>query len=239
MPKNLLFEWLVNYHFQVNLENSIPYMRNGQVCDEEGTPHAEGSDKSMPYQGVLIVANGDTLVDRLKKDKVVHDEQLGSFVKINNEHDFRKYIKSLEEDDGAYIYDSVNRRIIHVEEINNDHDLPDGKSMYDMIPKNFFSYDSNLEAKLGTKTRLAIKIPHAYDNTESFQIKRSAYGPMRMGKVTHFNKQGLVEEFFMIYNPESKGPFVNPKHKITGVYRKYERDKDNNLVKVTEKYYKP
>jgi hypothetical protein len=55
-----------------------------------------------------------------------------------------------------------------------------------------------------------------------------------MGKVTHFNRDGLVQEFFFMYAPQSSGPFVHDTLPIIGVHRKYELI-EGNLVKASEK----
>ncbi len=229
-----LFEWLVNYHMKVGLAKCLPKIVTGRMLDEEGQPLIEGSDKKTPHDGFLIVANGDTLVNRLKEEKVIHDDNLGQFECILNEDNFRKYIQLQREMDGAFIFDGVNEKIVRVDEINNNVALPDGKTLYDMVPYDFFSYRGETGA-FGTKTRLAIRLPHGYDNTETYQIKRSSYANLGMGKVTHFNRQGLAEEFFMMHDPNNKGPFVMPEESIIGVYRRYRRNAKDRLVRVVQK----
>jgi hypothetical protein len=46
-----------------------------------------------------------------------------------------------------------------------------------------------------------------------------------MGKVTHFDSEGLLEEFYLAYMPKYKGQFLDPKHKVVGIYRYYDRSR--------------
>jgi len=239
MDKKDLFGWLVNYHYS-NLEECLPYIHEGVLSIERKKfdqgkitrkvkeQLIEGRENEL-YSGVLIVANGHTLADRLKDGKVITSE-LEDWSKINGEDDLANYLSEQNGNDGAYLLDSYNGRITHAAELNNNPDsLPGDLPIYEMIPDNFVYSDgsnSNL-GKIGTKTRLAIKIPHAYEHTETYQIKRTAYTPLGLGKVTHFGTQGLIEEFFFRYNPAQSN--------IEGVYRRYERDEDNLLVRVEEK----
>ncbi|MBI4918647.1 hypothetical protein HY837_01855 [archaeon] len=230
MEKGDLFGCLVRYHTELNLETCLKYVKEGRIVDGDNLPLKEGSDKKTHYDGLLIVANGDTLVNRLKEDTVIHDESIGAFVDIREEKDLTKYFLEQEDSDGAYVFDGVNSRITLVDELNNNIDLPEGVHFSDMIPSDFTHSDANTQS-LGTKTRLAIKVPHAYKNTEAFQIKRSAYTSFGMGKVTHFNSQGLVEEAFFTFDPEKETK--NIRENIYLIYRKYER-KNNKLEKISE-----
>ena len=112
------------------------------------------------------------------------------------------YLGNQENADGAYIFDGVNNQMAKTFELNNSpentpRDMRRKKDLVKYLPPNFLSEDASVRlGNIGTKTRLAIRIPHAYDNTEAFQIKQSAYGPLGIGKVTHFTRDGLAQEFF-------------------------------------------
>ena len=244
MKKGDLFNWLVQYHCQVNLPEALPLIEYGVVYNKKGK-YEEGTDNGCPYQGVLIIANGSTLADRLEEDKVIHD-QPDPFYQISNSGKFFDYLNRQATDDGAYIYDSVNERITRVAEINNGLPLPRDFPVYEQIPGDFTSENGNLPlSAIGTKTRLAIKMPYAYQDTEAFQIKRSRYGSLGMGKVTHFTNQGLAREFLFAYNPispddqSSPGPFIDQEQGIIGLLRTYQRDGAGILYQVSEEQVDP
>jgi hypothetical protein len=232
MDKKDLFRLLVDYHMGVNLEMCLSHIEDGRVLGTAGNALKENRDRfAQPYQGILILADGEKLAKNLIEDEVVLDEEIGGFSLVADRNAFFDYL-SLDENsdvDGSYVFDSANSTFVKVEELNNNprglHEkLRKGFSMFDWVPGNFFSYSATESkgSKVGCKTRLAIKAPHAYKNVETFQIKRSPYTSFGMGKVTHFNRQGLVEEFFFMYDPRNKGPFIKPKLGIVGVYRQYE-----------------
>ncbi len=227
-----IFKWLVEFHSRVNLERCLPYVSEGKV-HVRGDPLQEGYDENDLCKGLLIVANGDTLMSRLREDLVIHDE-LGEVVKIKNKHDFFRYLLTQRNSDGAYLFDRVNGKISRVSELNNH--LPNAArlSLSTMVPEDFVSSTGDVAVahNMGTKTRLAIKFPHAYSNTETFQIKRSAYTPFGLGKVTHFGAQGLLEEMFFTCDPDLWE--ARPTQSIKLVYRRYGRDSAGQLVKMAE-----
>lgn len=239
MEKGDLFWWLVDYHCNINLKESLSKIRNGVLVNNGGR-YPEGTDRGCPYQGVLIIANGSTLAERLVRDHIVHDQELSDFVDAGSKAQFLDYLRKQETDDGAYVYDGSNGKMAHVEEINNDPPLPAGFSMCNMVPKDFFFVDGKQpKPMIGTKTRLAIKVPQAYENTEAFQIKRSRYGTLGMGKVTHFTDQGLAKEFLFAYDPSYDGPFINRRKGIIGLLRTYQRDDNGQLYRASQEIFDP
>jgi hypothetical protein len=238
--KTRLFEWLVEYHCSKNLEQCLRYVRDGKVVSPiKGKVLREGRDENEIYNGILIIANGTTLVDKLIHDGLAESANMDeSPTRIQARDDFVEYVSNQEGCDGAFIFDGTNHTMRRVYEIKNNTNYKAGDLLAN-LPSDFVFYNGavlNL-ANIGTKTRLAISLPHAYD-VHTFQIKRSAYTPLGIGKVTHFNKNGLAEEFFFRYDPQSQGPFVNEEHKIIGVYRKYERT-DGKLVRTKAGLYVP
>ena len=238
MDKKTIFDWLVAYHIGVNLEACLPHMQDGRIIGTNGKPLTENLDYYVqPHQGLLVVANGESLANRLKKDRVVHDDEIHPFTPTSNAGDFFRYLSEYGQGDGAYVFDGLNSRVTKIQELdNNPSTLPENLDLYSMVPPDFFFYDAHAHrAWIGNKTRLAIKLPHAYDSTDTYQIKRSPYTEFGMGKVTHFNRQGLVEEFFFMYDPSSDGPFIKPDQGIIGVYRSYERNPQKRLIRTLEK----
>lgn len=231
-----LFRWMVRYHIDVNLGKCLPDMVNNRLVDEKGRPLKEGYDTRTPHQGFLIVANGDTLAGRLRKDEVILDDHI-EFVKVPGLNEFFDYLSANEDSDGAYVFDGINTSITRVGELNNNPpSIPRGLSVYDYVPSDFVSYahDVGVKNKLGTKTRLAIKLPHAYGNTETYQIKRSSYGNTGMGQVTYFGPEGLKEQFFfMAPDKNPKYYRANSPNELYGVHRKYTRD-GNKVIPVLE-----
>ena len=227
-----LFELLVKYHVETNLRRCRPYMENGVLVDEEGLPFQEGSDElPNPHKGFLIVANGDTLAERLRRDRFISEDP-DEFVRLYGEGDFFTYLSEQRGKDGAYIFNGAKDSIARVAELNNHPpSLDEDFDVYNYVPRDFVAYDGSVpvQGNLGTKTRIAIKLPHAFQNTEAYQLKRSAYGPTRMGKVTHFTTMGLDEEFFFTIPPLDLG--YEEDMGIDGVNRKYTRD-ENGLVPV-------
>ena len=239
-----LFSLLVEYHCKENLERCLPHMEDGKVhlhgkaLDERRLVRDElhpGLENEL-YTGVLLVANGTTLIDRLSEGDIITDNlEDVHFEDVKDKEAFFRYLSLEQGNDGAHIYDGVNKKIARIYEFNNNPPIQEKVSLNTMVPNDFLSSDSSvLPRHVGVKTRLAIKMPLAYDHTATYQIKRTAYGNTGLGKVTHFGSQGLMEEFFFHYDPSSKGPFINEKQSIVGVYRSYERDEKGELVKVLE-----
>ncbi len=234
MERGELFGALVDYHCSVNLRKALPRIRNGVLANQRGAI-PEGSDVSCPYSGVLIVANGSHLAERLLQDRVVGDDEISGFKEIPTKTELSRYLPQKEAEDGAYVFDGTKSRMTHVQELNNSPPgLPADFVMYHMVPANFFyASGQGPRPKIGTKTRLAIKLPHAYHDTETFQIKRSRYGPLGMGKVTHFTIDGLVEEFLFEYDPTKTNPDHGRRSGIAGKIRTYQRN-DSGLYLASE-----
>ena len=227
-----MFKWLVEYHCKHNLEACLPYIQDGIFSFPEGHDIEEGyEENTLPsYKGLVIFANGDTLIDKLRENEVILDKKEPEFREINSNTSLFNYIDSVRNSDGAYVFNSIKSKMAKVRLLNNNPYHCKDVSLEDMLPENFLSEDGSVDTdEIGTKTRLAATLPAVYtdeskgQNVETYQIKRTAYGNLKMGKVTHFDKDGLNEEFFLQYDPEHKGSFINEEAKIVGVYRRYER----------------
>ena len=129
-----LFEWLVNYY----LEQCLPYIQDDKIHDREGKPLIEGSGQPAPHNGVLIIAGGGTLVDKLKADEVI--KLMKDEVIIVDEAAFHLYLREHEGRDREYIFDSTRRKITPVGVRNYDLPLQDIPPLSDMVPQDFFSY---------------------------------------------------------------------------------------------------
>lgn len=233
-----LFGWLVEYHHR-NLEHCLRFLQDGRILSGEGIPFEEGEENER-YKGLVIIANGSTLTQRLRDGGVINGSTPQPTPFVSKEEVF-DYFDGQNGKDGAYLLDSVNRSIVRIVELNNN---PSGMPMVkleDMIPTDFVQYHGKRvdENDLGNKTRIAIKVPQAYANTEAFLIKRSAYTPLGMGKVARFNSSGLAEEFFFMCEPTAQEHFVAPG--IIGVHRQYhiERGRPVLTTQSTQRLYQP
>ncbi len=232
-----LFEWLISYHIERNLQACLPHIRDGRFY-QHGRPLAEGRENEH-YQGVLIVANGDTLFNRMIDAGMIEDGDHDAPVTVTSKEEFFGYLDGQDNSDGAYIFDGVHSTFTRVNELHNG--IARGlHSLVSHVPKDFASYDEGLDARrfLGTKTRLAIKIPYQFPDVHALQVKRSGYTDLGLGKVTKFNSSGLEGEFFLKADPESVGPFIDVRNSIVGVRRSYGVS-DGGLVLTDERPYVP
>src|SRR3989344_1075407 len=241
-----LFAWLVQYHCDVNLQHCLPYMTDGRLLKLRGQPLVEGYDEiQVPedYRGLIIVANGDQLASRLKTDKVILDRHLPEPTYVPSSTDFFSYLAAQQNRDGGNVYDDLHQTFRKVREFNNNpHSLQEigvqmEETLEEMLPADFVSADGSVPLdEIGNKTRLALKLPLAYPNTETHQIKATPYGNTSIGKVTHFGpgSKGLAEEFFFLCDPNYDGPFLNQEHSIIGVHRQYQRHPDRGIQLVSE-----
>lgn len=220
-----IFPWLVEHHYNTLDE----FIKRDNLLPIEKYDIKEGSDRNVHYHGFLFMVDGPKILDNLRNQGMINDnletltEDYHSSVPLEDNHNFLNYLKQQESegDDGAYIFNSVNGKIVRVSELNNNPRLPEDFSLIKRIPHNFINYDhigsltETDSRKIGTKTRIAIKIPASMDNVHAYQVKRSPYGNkstgIGMGKVTHFDKYGLDEEFFFKRNDGV----------VVGVYRYY------------------
>ena len=217
-----MFEWLVRYHCEENLPKCLPHIRNGRyISPFTQTPLNEGTDENDAYIGVLILSDGTDLLDNLVENEVItgDEDDIDPFEDTPDYTPFQRYINNQQNSDGAYVFNAINQIMARVYELNNNPKSLSrftNKSLLDNIPPDFVTTDRkdiNPKRSLGTKTRLAIKLPLAYDDVDAFQIKRTAYTPLGMGKVTHFTRQGLKQEFFFKYED----------NRIIGVHRTYDQ----------------
>lgn len=238
-----LFPLLQEYHIQKNLPACLPYVQEGVLVDPAQGPLKEGLDENKLYPGLLIVANGDKLPGDLVSDKIVLDnleEIIYNPQPISTADSFFDYLEK-QEGDGAHVFNGFKKEMTRVYQLNNNPEslsVEDRAKWLSRIPSNFVFTDGTptFRKHIGTRTFLADILPLAYKNVDTFQIKQTAYTSLGLGKVTHFNRQGLVEEFFFNYAPNHHGNFLAPVQKIIGVYRRYSPQDDRPLC-VEEKVY--
>jgi hypothetical protein len=217
MDTEQLFDLLVAYHCEKNLPSCLPCVIDGQVRQfPSWGPFVEGEGEVNYYPGLLIISNGPTLVDKLIDNGLARNEDIDDFTIMDSKKSLFDYIEGPGRKDGAHLYDGENQRVARVHEINNS-SLQDSSTndLLDRLPKDFvYSNERSFAGgDIGTKTRLAVKLPMKYGTLEALQIKQTAYGGLGMGKVTHFDKDGLRREFFFDYDKDNEN--------IVGVRREY------------------
>ena len=240
-----LFEWLVQYHINTNLQPNLKHLSQGRYTSPRGKAVLEGEEND-DTTGCLILANGDSLVRRLQEEKIILDRVPPKFIQTEDYTSFKAFLDKNEKKDGAFVYDGKNNTITRISRFANHAEGMDGirDSYRKFLPANFVYEEAvamtpeDYDDHIGTKTDLSMVLPIARTTNDSkvnaYQVKRTAYGQTGLGKVTHFGPQGLKEEFFFHYDPTSNGPFIDEEHGIVGVYRSYERNEKGELVKVLE-----
>ncbi len=232
MDSATLFAWLVKYHTEVNLQSCLPRIKDGKVYTNGD--YVKPGEENKLTRGCLILADGQTLADRLQSDDIIQDLRSPDFCEIKDYQDFFNFLNWGTRSDGAFIYDRERERMAKVFCISNSsQELKKARRQHqELIPSDFMHYqrtepltDEEYDSCIGTKTKLAIVAPPAYSKgdwqVKSFLVKTTAYTDLGIGKVAQFGSRGLEREFFFEYDPASAGPFVTADHPIVGVYRTY------------------
>ena len=68
---------------------------------------------------MLILANGDTLLDRLVRQGIASPEDIDEARAIYTMEDFFTYLDTQRNTDGVYVYDRIHHHITRVYELNN------------------------------------------------------------------------------------------------------------------------
>ena len=231
-----IYNWLVRYHYEQNLQACIPYINKGRVNTTKNKPLEEGEENDYT-KGYLIVENGDTLIQRLMKDKVILDRDMPRFVEVNSYQQFASFLNEYNKKDGAFVYDSKNKRMARVSKLSNSTPVMHQarEEVPNLIPSDFFNYDhkqpltnAEIDGNMGTKTDLAATIPVAQTTEESkvraYMIKRTAYGQLGLGKVVQFDASGLRKEIFFEYDTNNS---------LVAIERFYQRN-NRKVSKVKE-----
>lgn len=222
-----IFDWLVQYHVRENLPRYLDHL------SLQGKPVTNGRENSTT-QGCLILENGETLVSKLQREKIVLDHRPPQFQPATTYPQLAQFLEQHQDADGAFFYDGKHQRLARVARYTNNNPAIERvrKRQTSLLPADFFFYghsasaltEEELDRHSGTKTDLAMVLPVAYTSLDcrvhAYQIKRTAYADSGLGKVTHFGPQGLEEEFFF-REPQGRGPLVLSPYPLVGVYRLY------------------
>ncbi len=221
MNEEELFGLLVRYHIEHNLPRFLPTIEDGRSSLVEDSDI--GYDEAAP-RGVkrfLLIANGDTLASRLRETGVILDRRSPEFHEVGDEDALYSFFDNLK-GDGAYILNKEKGRIARVHHLKNDFGDAESLDYLLEMPREMLTYDERLPSEeAGCKTRLAAKLPHAYDGVDAYQIKATVHSPLGLGIVTHFGR-GYLETFTLEHAKGSGAPMIDEEKQITGVYRRYD-----------------
>ncbi len=230
------FQWMVEHHVNTNLPKCLPYLERERMEDMEGA-HRHRENKH--YDGVVVVADGEGLIERMVEEGNAWGVREGR-TSIQNAEDLSNYLSGLSNPDGGHIYDSSRRVITGVRKLRDPRNLPEGFDPYNLemlsrlLPKDFFSGDGSIPlTEIGTRGLVAVEMPLVYPQAHVFEVKQTRYGELGIGKVIHVDKNGLAEEFFFIPRGSELKDTLDPINAIQGIYRKYAR-RGGRIVKVEE-----
>jgi len=235
MNSDRLFNWLIKLHIGHNLPIVSPQINNGIANfvkeGDIGYDHRTPND----IKRFLIIANGDTLVDKLTESEMINEPEKLKFTTVPEYKDFCAYFNK-HRGDGAYIAHLTGAKIARVMEIANKHPK-ELSSLYTKLPNHFMALDESVgNEESGNKTRIAMRIPYlpilADSNVHTFQIKGTIHSKLGLGIVTHFSKDGM-QIFYLDYNPSTAGPYIDESKGIIGIHERYEHGGSN--YKLTEK----
>ena len=221
MDGDQIFEMLVQYQIQRGIDGCKNHTRDGRVINPKtNKPFVEGGKENTLQPGLLIISNGDTLVDKLVDGGLANPSHIERFTEATDQNGFFEYLDRHGDEDGVHLYDGVNERIARVYLINNSplQGLPP-ETLMNRLPSDFVYADGSpfSRGKIGTKTALAVELPIKFPTLSCHQIKQTPYALPGMGKVTYFNKGGLVSEFFLD---------LDSNQRLVGVRRHYEGVED-------------
>src|SRR3989338_142641 len=255
MDKADIFPWLVEYNLRT-LDRLVHDSHTNRL-DGEGRiifqrqPIKEMHENEL-CKGFLLFVNGESLRTGITEGQVKIGDRAPVFEPFDGISDLFRIIESQLSKDGCYVADLVNEYVARTPELNNAPvSLPPGFTLLDKIPADFLVYNGNSlsqeavddlhHVELGGKKRQAIRIPCAFPNTDAYQVKRTGYTPLGMGKVTHFTNKGLTEELFFQYVQMGFDvPYalegINEDHGIIAVHRTYEMNPETGRVRKTGEY---
>ncbi|MBI2151733.1 hypothetical protein HYU21_03355 [Candidatus Woesearchaeota archaeon] len=236
MVTSRLFRDLTKYFYD-DVNTLMTPVKDGHFYNPITNEAIQEGEENPFAKGLLIIKNGSTTIDELVRNQWLKPSCYDhNFTPISGCENLFSYLNQNSRKDGVYILDEENQRITRVYELDNNVHTPKDKDMnkekglclLEHLPEDFLGQIKLSLGDIGTKTRLAIRIPQLLDHVETYQIKRTA-NETGFGSVTHFNENGLVERLFLRYDPQSAGPFFNEEKKLIGVYQTF-RNPDSQVV---------
>ncbi len=224
-----IFEVLMQYHIQ-NLNQSLPYIQHGQILDKDATPLEQGENPY--YKGLYLIYDGQEILEKASQ-RIVRGSAIRETTYVPTQNLFFQTLTAnntthKKDPDVAYLYNTKDAKLTRIKGELSNHCTEDlDHILQRCLPDDFASPDGSIPlADLGTKTANALlttyALNHPHDQgVRTIIIKRTPYGPLGMGKLTEFGKDGLTREFYFEHNPNHTGPFINQQHHIVGIFKQY------------------
>jgi len=270
MEKRDFIWWLLKFQVENNLEESFrkSSRTNGLeevITGDDGRSLRENTE--TPYHpGLLFLANGVASLNKLIKKRWVpydREEDISEFDNVKDYRDFAEYIKRVTESGGegtAYAFNAEHQKITAVPEFTNSPESPfynritrkvnqmlgrKNESLVDAVPGDFLSLKKEIPVsgnRLGTKTGIAIRLSRDNSDVHAYQVRRTVYGELGLGKVTWFDQDGLREEIYLDRKANALA-YIDPERKIVAIHRSYRdmkgepfRDEDGKLTPFVERF---
>jgi len=218
MDKPTIYETAKGFHINYNAKNQlISLLQNPSI--------ALNGAENKSQVGAAFIANGAAVLNRMVALEMIAQEDIDDSIAIPSQSAFETYMLEKGEEDGCHVIDSASNEINRVGEIYADKcpEFKDAKYFTSRVPTDFVTpggLESIKLGNIGTKTRLVMRAPFLLEGVSGFQIKRTQYGPLGLGKVTWFDKLGLYKEFFMTtFTPITS--LSSSQSVILGVEREY------------------
>lgn len=221
-----LFGWLVEYCCQVKWPAVANFVQDGVFYDPFKGRSLKPSEENA-YGGLLLVANGDTF-NQWIQNEIIDPEIKPEFKPAQTLDQLVDTLELNSEKDGAFFYDGKNKQLAHIGLINREKLASQNYNLQERLPPDFICKDAAVplsKDRYGSRTDISIKVSQGYEAVDVFQIKETGYTPLGMGLVTHFKKGTLIETFHLEHLPEGDA-FIDQKHKVVGIYRRYVDDTD-------------
>ncbi|MFA6072506.1 MAG: hypothetical protein WC758_00135 [Candidatus Woesearchaeota archaeon] len=157
---------------------------------------------------------------------------------VNSFSDIEQIIINSENQDGGYILTNNGTDLKKVQSFNNER--LSVKEIQKLLPKDFFSYTKDIHLlgtdgtlNLGNRSSTALSLAIKHSDIDSFLIKQTSYTDFGLGKIVHFDKKGLDEEFFLTTNPPTGLGYAQYEKSIKGVYKNYRLNSKGQLSRIT------
>ncbi len=224
-----IFEVLMHYHVQ-NLHQSLPHFQNGQILDKDNTNLELGENPY--YKGLYLIYDGPEILEKASK-RIVRGSAIRETTPAPSIEQFFQTIQAnntshKKDPDVAYLYNTTDAKLTRIKGELSNHCTEDlDHILQRCLPGDFVSPDgSSTIYDVGTKTANAVLTAYALNHPQdqgvrTIVIKKTPYGPLGMGKLAEFGKDGLTREFYFEHNPNHTGPFINQEHNIVGIYKQY------------------
>jgi hypothetical protein len=236
MARLNLFNAMALYHIKNSLPNCMKFFENGKIKDLYNDGYFNEGQENDAHKGFLVVSDGKDVLEKLVNDDAIEDKDSITY-RINSHDELFNYLNSQKDKDGAYVFDSYNNKITRVM-FNRDSDMlkqrlkNNHKGEYDLnqkLPYDFLLSNCCSDFKtidVGSKTRVATQLTHAYDHLKAVVLKRTGYGDLAIGRVVYVLPNGVNSSMHFEYKPSLNGitPFVDSTNKIAAYLKKYENN---------------